>query len=399
MTAAIADTQTETPTRAIAALALAAMVSGMALRVTDALLPRLASDFSISLGQAAQVVTAYAVAYGLAQLGFGPLGDRFGKYRVIAWACAGSAVTSLLCALAVGPHSLMAARLLAGASAGAVIPLSMAWIGDAVPYANRQPVLARFLTGQITGFAVGMWGGGYAAEHLDWRAPFFAIAALFAVASVVLHTLRRRGLTDLTQPPRQQVLRHMVGEFAGVLAKPWARAVLMTVFLEGALVFGPFVFVPAHLHDRFELPLSTVGGLMMAYAAGGLVFAFNARWLVQRLGERKLVQWGAITLALAFLLLAFGPWWSLAAPACAIVGVGFYMLHNTLQTQATQMASERRGSAVATFAACLFLGQSVGVAISAVLVEMLGTAWVLALGAMLLPVVAWQFNRWRDRLL
>ena len=133
------------PVLAIAALALAAMASGISLRLADPLLPRLSREFGISLGEASQVITAFAVAYGLAQLGFGPLGDRFGKYRVIAWACAASAVTSLACALAPGHHALLAARLAAGATAAAVIPLAMAWIGDVVPYERRQPVLARSL--------------------------------------------------------------------------------------------------------------------------------------------------------------------------------------------------------------------------------------------------------------
>jgi MFS family permease len=159
------------PVRAIVALSLAAGVSGVSLRVTDALLPRLAHDFGIALGQAAQVVTAFAVAYGLAQLLFGPLGDRFGKFRIIGWACAASALTSLACALASGPGTLVVARFVAGATAAAVIPLSMAWIGDVVPYDQRQPVLARFLIGQISGMALGVWLGGFAAEHLDWRAP------------------------------------------------------------------------------------------------------------------------------------------------------------------------------------------------------------------------------------
>ena len=90
------------PVLAIAALALAAMASGISLRLADPLLPRLSTEFGISLGEASQVITAFAVAYGLAQLVFGPLGDRFGKYRVIAWACAASALTSLACALAPG---------------------------------------------------------------------------------------------------------------------------------------------------------------------------------------------------------------------------------------------------------------------------------------------------------
>ena len=56
----------------------------------DALLPRLDADFGVGLGTAAQVVTAFAIAYGLLQAFYGPLGDHFGKYRVIAWACGAS---------------------------------------------------------------------------------------------------------------------------------------------------------------------------------------------------------------------------------------------------------------------------------------------------------------------
>jgi MFS family permease len=54
--------------------------------VTDPLLLRLAADFSVALGAAYWVVTVFAIGYGLNQLFFDPLGDRFGKNRVIAWA-------------------------------------------------------------------------------------------------------------------------------------------------------------------------------------------------------------------------------------------------------------------------------------------------------------------------
>jgi len=55
--------------------------------------------------------------------------------------------------------------------------------------------------------------------------------------------------------------------------------------------------------------------------------------------------------------------WPLAALAVLVMGTGFYMLHNTLQTNATQMAPEKRGTAVSQFAFCLFVGQSVGAAV------------------------------------
>ena len=140
---------TSIPRGAVACLASTAFASGVSMRVNDALLPKLAGEFAVSLGQASQVISIFAIAYGLAQLLFGPLGDRFGKYRVIAWATAACAGTALVCALAPGFSALRAARALAGATAAAIIPLAMAWIGDVVAYEQRQPVLARFLIGQI----------------------------------------------------------------------------------------------------------------------------------------------------------------------------------------------------------------------------------------------------------
>ena len=388
------------PVLAIAALSLAALATGVSLRLADPLLPRLAREFSVSLGQVSQVITVFAVAYGLAQLLFGPLGDRFGKYRVIGWACAASAVTSLACALSQGLPSLMLARLAAGTSAAAVIPLAMAWIGDVVAYERRQAVLARFLIGQITGFAMGVWGAGYAAEHGDWRSPFFAVAGLYTLAALVLQAVRRRLPANAARPPGApgNPLQRTLREFGAVLALPWARVVLLTVLLEGASLYGPFAFIASHLHLRFGLPLSTVGGLVMGFAAGGLCFALAAPVLVRRLGEVALVRGGSLLMAGALLTLAVAPRWGWAVPACMALGLGFQMMHNTLQTHATQMAPERRGAAVAAFACCLFLGNAIGVALAGALVGRVGTGWVMLAGAGGLPAVAWYFNR-RRRLL
>lgn len=387
------------PVLAITALALAALASGVSMRLADALLPRLAREFGVSLGQASQVVTVFAVAYGLAQLLFGPLGDRFGKYRVIGWSCAASALTALLCALAHSHDALMAARLLAGASSSAVIPLAMAWIGDVVAYERRQPVLARFLIGQITGFAIGVWAGGYAAEHLDWRTPFYGVAVLFALAAVLLQWVRR-GLPASVVAPRAaapgNLLQRTLAEFGAVLVRPWARVVLVTVFFEGACLYGPFAFIAAHLHQRFDLPLSTVGALVMLFALGSMSYALSARLLVGRLGEVVLVRTGSVFMAAALGVLAFAPTWWWAMPACALLGLGFYMMHNTLQTHATQIAPERRGAALATFAASLFLGQSLGVGAAGLLVGVVGTGWVLSAGGAGMLLVAWNFNRQRS---
>lgn len=381
------------PRGAIACLALAAFGSGLSLRINDALLPRLAAEFAISLGQASQVISVFAIAYGVAQLFFGPVGDRFGKYRVIAWAVVACAAAALLCGLMPGFESLRAARALAGATAAAIIPLAMAWIGDVVPYEQRQPVLARFLIGQILGLSAGVWLGGFAADHLTWRVPYFLIAGLFVAVSAALFTLERRlpPHARAMKPGNGSALRRVVSEFAAVLGNRWARAVLTLVFLEGMCLYGPFAFIASHVHQTFGLSLSSAGAVVMLFGLGGFAFAVSSRQLVARLGEVGLATWGGALMSTALVAVAFGPHWGWALAGCFVVGLGFYMMHNTLQVNATQMLPERRGAAVSAFASCFFLGQSAGVSLGGLLVGHIGTARFIVLGAVGLAAVAWGF--------
>ena len=396
MTTAPADA---IPRSAVLALSIAAFASGISLRLTDALLPLFAREFGITLGHAANAITAFSVAYGLSQLFFGPVGDRFGKYRVIAWACAACALTTTLCGLAQGFAQLEFARLLAGATAAAIIPLSMAWIGDVVPYDKRQPVLARFLIGQILGLSAGVFVGGFAADHLSWRVPFFGIALGYVAISAALFAINRQlpAHARVLNRVEGHAVRRVVSEFGQVLSRPWARVVLLTVFLEGAFLYGAFAFIATHLHEHFGLPLAAAGSTLMLFGFGGLLFAVASAALVRRLGEVGLTMVGGLLLAASLLVIGVAPVWWWALPGCFVAGLGFYMLHNTLQINATQMAPERRGAAVSAFASCFFLGQAVGVATYGALVAHIGTHAVIASGAFGVLVVALTFSRLRAR--
>lgn len=383
------------PFLAIPALSLAAFGSTISLRVTDPLLPRLAQEFGISLGSVSNVITVFAIAYGVSQLFFGPVGDRFGKYLVIAWACAACAVTALLCAVAPNYPLLLIARLMAGATSAAIIPLSMAWIGDVVPYGERQPVLAQFLLGQIIGISTGVLLGGLAADYFSWRLPFAGIAAGFILISLTLFSLNRRlpAHARITHRAGGSGLRRIVSEFGQVLSKKWARVVLTLAFFEGAFLFGTFAFIATHLHRMHHLSLTTAATLVMLFGAGGMLYAFTSRRLVRGLGEKGLALWGALLVASAYLAIALAPNWWWAIPACFVAGLGYYMMHNTLQMNATQMLPERRGAAVATFAACFYMGQSAGVGIIGWLIERFGSTSIISIGGIGVLLTGLIFSR------
>ena len=111
----------------------------------------------------------------------------------------------------------------------------------------------------------------------------------------------------------------------------------------------------------------------------------------RRCRERGLAGVGGAALAVALATLAVAPDWRWACPACFIAGVGFYMLHSTLQTHATQMLPAVRGTAVSVFVVCLFGGQSLGVVLAAAVADLASVRWVFAACAVVIAVLCGWF--------
>jgi predicted MFS family arabinose efflux permease len=383
---------------AITLLALASFASQSMVRVSDSLLPQIAADFGVSVGAASIVVTAYALAHGSVQLIVGPVGDRFGKYACVTAAAAMSTVLVLMCGLAGSLPMLVAARLACGLSAGWIIPLAMAFLGDVIPYERRQQVLGTFLSGQILGQLFGQAAGGVLGDLFGWRNVFFFLAALFAVATVALlieffrNPITHAGHATATRS------RGFAKDYATVLRVPWARAVIVMGFIESLFMFGAFAFVGADLHLRFGVSFALVGIFVGAFAIGGLIYSLSVRGLVNRLGQVGLVTGGAVMLALAYLTIAFTPNTYLAPVAITTIGLGYYMLHNTLQTNATQMTPEARGTAVAIFSSALYLGQTLGVAMNGIVFDRFGAIPVFVTAAAgLLGLGLWFARALRQR--
>ena len=356
-------------TSAITFLALASFAAQAMVRVTDSLLPQIAADLNVTVGATSIVVTAYLLAHGSVQLVIGPIGDRFGKYLCAAITAAASAVMVLACGLAPSLPVLVAARLASGLATGGIIPFAFAFIGDVIPYERRQQVLGTFLSGQILGQLFGQAAGGVLGDYFGWRTVFFILAALLAIGTLGLfYQLWRNPITHASHSSAQPG-RGFVADYSAVLRSPWARTVIVIAFIEAALLFGAFTYVGADLHLRFGVGFTLVGLFVGTFAIGGLIYSLSVRVLVNRFGQTGLAAGGGALLALAFVTLAFEPHYWMAPAAIMAIGLGYYMLHNTLQTNATQMTPEARGTAVAIFSSALYLGQTAGVAAGGIVID------------------------------
>ena len=349
-------------------LGLAGFASMASMRIGDPMLVVLGEEFQVSTGEASGVVSVFAVVYGLMQLFYGPLGERFGKLRVVSLAVAACALFSTITALSVNLPMLLVMRGLMGAAAAGIIPLSMAWVGDQVPYERRQETLAKLMSATVIGMMSGLWFGGFAADTLGWRSAFVLLAAMFAWPALLLWRERQKSSAPApSQAPSIVDSFRLTGQ---LLLMPRVRWVMGVTATEGALVIGALAFMPTHLHQQYGLSVVAAGSVMMLYGVGGLLYSQMARRWLAWLGERGLVRTGAALVAVGLLVLAWGSGVWLGMLACLMTGLGFYMLHNTLQVQATQMAPAARGSAVTLFACSLFFGQSTGVLIMAQSVDM-----------------------------
>ncbi|GAA4321062.1 MFS transporter [Pigmentiphaga soli] len=369
-------------------LALASFASASAFRIVDPLLPHLAREFAVSTGSASRAVTVFAIAYGIAQFLYGPLGDRIGKYRTITAATLLCSIGSIGAAFAPSLDMLIVCRILSGAAGAGIMPLALAWLGDRVPYERRQATLARFLLGSITGIAGGQLISGMFADTLGWRAGFVFLGLVYLAAGGAL-LLFRPARPDL---PPSGPRPHVFAALGTLFRVRWARVVLATGFMEGAIVFGILAFVPNYLQQRFGVSATLAGMTGAMFALGGYVYVGSARRLVPRLGEAGMAAGAALSLCVVFLVFLGAPSWTLTLPAALLSGFGYYLLHSTLQTNATQMAPQVRGTAVSMFASFLFTGQSVGVWTVAQIDGALGMPWAFALAAVLMPAVALAFR-------
>ena len=99
---------------------------------------------------------------------------------------------------------------------------------------------------------------------------------------------------------------------------------------------------------------------LAAFAIGGVLYSLVVRRLLGRLGQWGMMRVGGLLGGGAYLLMAAPVPWPVVSALFLVAGFGFYMLHNTMQTQATELSATARGSALALFASSFFLGQGMG---------------------------------------
>ncbi|MBE9606488.1 MFS transporter [Acetobacteraceae bacterium H6797] len=366
------------------ALILGGFASGCGMRLLDPLLPMIAGDLKVEVASLSILIAAFALAYGTGQIITGPLGDKLGKIRVLTVALLLYGVLTMGGALVTGLPLLVALRAFCGLIGGAIIPLAMAWIGDTVPYAERQAVIGRLLTGMVGAQLLAGPIAGVLGEFFGWRAAFIACGGVALLAGLLL--VKKQGPGLLRRESQGGSSGIGMAAWGRMLSRPAARRLMLAAAIDGFLLFGgAFPYLGSFLIQEFGLSAAGAGLVVAVFGLGSLTYTRLAKRLVSGFGELKMVLFGGATLALGLAALAIVPDWHLIILIQLVFGMAFFTFHGVLQARATEALPEARATSVAAFAMALFLGQSLGSVVFGQIMGFAGyrTAFAIAAVAML----------------
>lgn len=358
------------------------MVSAEA-RVISPLLPAMAGEFLTPVARVGILITAYTIPYGVFQIVYGPLADRFSRQRVMGCALGLFAIITFISGFAPSLLTLTLLRFCTGAAAAGVVPIALAYVGDVVPYGDRQATLGRVISAASLGSVLSSALGGIIATIVSWRALFliYGVIAL-VVAAVVLRAPMRRAPVAEARP------RGVFGPYRAIFQHAGARAYALyaLVFIEGLTALSTIGYLGALLFERDRLSYATIGLLLMLSGFASMLTARFVGQLVTRIGERGMILLGGALLTSTFVLVGLRPTFVWFPIAMLLDGAGFVIAHSTLQTRATELVPEQRGTAMSLFAFCLFLGSGLGTYLAGLSIEYLDFSATLYANAVALAI-------------
>ena len=272
---------------------LCGLAGALSNRSVDTLITEIARDFSITVATAALISSVYAFPYALGQPVLGPLGDFYGKSRILI-ACLWLLTLSIVgCILAPTFELLIAARLVGGVAAGGIMPVTMAMMGDKYPPARRQLAIGRFLIAGLTGMVFGSTLAGNMAVSFGWRS-YMWVAAGVALAAALCTTIMMRGANAATRPAGHIKFSDARAGYVRVFSNPKAALCFGTVALEGLSFYGVTPYI-AELLEQAGLGTAREAGFVLgSFGVGGVCYSLFLPYVLRNMRRRTMMAWGGV---------------------------------------------------------------------------------------------------------
>ena len=329
---------------------MSAFVSSLDRAAIAPLIIPIAADLSRSVGAVTFAASAYLLSYGVMQLVWAVISDRYGRVRSMQVALVVAGVAGIISAAAPNLALLVVARGVAGAAFAAAVPGALIYIGDTVPMRARPAALADLATAIAVGFAVGTVGAAVIAEQFNWRAPFAVIGCTTLLVAILM--------SRLIEPPRERPEK-MFAELPLLIRDRGTLLILGLAFVEGFVVLGFLVFLPAIL-QLSGVATSKAGGVTAVYGVAVVIAAWGLKRVTGRISPHWILALGGVLVVAAFGLLVVVQDPLPVLVSATGLGAAWALMHTGLQAWATEASPTSRSLVVSAFAASLFTGSAVG---------------------------------------
>ena len=297
--------------------------------------PLYARSFGVSLTAIGLTIAGYGLARLLSSLPAGQISDRFGRTHALAIGGIITVVGNILCALAATYELFLAARFIAGLGAGFILTASQIMLADISAPERRGRIMATY--SGVFGFAVGLGPlpGGILADRVRLAAPFWAFAAMAALAALLAWSRVPETRTLRTVTGGQPSARHGASGNASAKLPFLAQVRLMTVqpgflvvTLVGFVIFfsrtgGLFNVIPVLGQERLGLTPDQIGLGLASVSIMSIILSYPSGALTDRFGRKPVIVPAVILTGVSFLLFLLAPsfgWFMAACVAWSIAG-------------------------------------------------------------------------------
>ncbi|KQR57987.1 MFS transporter [Acidovorax sp. Leaf160] len=348
----------------------------MASYVTAGLIPLIETAFAVPVALAAQLVTAFTLAYGLGSPLFVALlpADRQRSGLLVALAL--FVLANATSALATDFSALLAFRAIAGIGAGVYLAMGIAASAALSLPDERGKAIAVIMGGMASGTVLGVPLSLLLADRLGWASALWLVTALGAIALVGL-ALRLPALPAAATTPLRAKL--------ALLADGHVLVILLVSLLAAVASLGMYTFITPLLAATAQGLDRSMTPHLWVWGVGGVLGSFLIGPLVDRVRGPVLTLWIMLILAVALFLLpvtATRGAWLVMLPIAAWGAVGWAL--QVPQNNELIKARELQGDgnlAVALNESALYLGSAIGAALGGILLLQQWPAAALASGA------------------
>jgi len=182
-------------------VSLATFMNVLDVSIANVSIPAIAGDLGVSPNQGTWVITSFAVANAISVPLTGWLSQRFGNVRLFLATVVLFVLASLLCGLAPSMSMLILFRVIQGAVAGPMIPLSQTLLLASYPREKGGTALAMFSLTVLVAPVVGPLLGGWITDNISWPWIFFINVPVGVVAAAMTWVIYRHRDTPTRKIP------------------------------------------------------------------------------------------------------------------------------------------------------------------------------------------------------